>query len=158
MLQLAPGAHLGRFIIWTKSAFERLDAIWGSTRRASTTKKDYKLPHNLMTNPDITRVINSDEVQSKVRAAKTTVVRSTLKHNPLKNFKAMVRLNPYALTVRKASQATEAARLKQRQAAQEALRANKPVKRSTAEASALAAKKKHKPNKKKNYARIAADN
>jgi hypothetical protein len=29
-LQLAPGGHLGRFCIWTKSAFEKLDAIFGT--------------------------------------------------------------------------------------------------------------------------------
>ncbi len=29
MLQLAPGGHLGRFIIWTKSAFDQLDSIFG---------------------------------------------------------------------------------------------------------------------------------
>ena len=27
LLQLAPGGHLGRFCIWTKSAFERLDKV-----------------------------------------------------------------------------------------------------------------------------------
>lgn len=29
-LQLAPGGHLGRFIIWTKSAFSKLDEIFGA--------------------------------------------------------------------------------------------------------------------------------
>lgn len=29
LLQLAPGGHLGRFCIWTKSAFEKLDAVFG---------------------------------------------------------------------------------------------------------------------------------
>ena len=27
--QLAPGGHLGRFIIWTKSAFDKLDEVFG---------------------------------------------------------------------------------------------------------------------------------
>ncbi|KAL8524139.1 hypothetical protein ACS0TY_013922 [Phlomoides rotata] len=30
LLKLAPGGHLGRFIIWTKSAFEKLDEIYGT--------------------------------------------------------------------------------------------------------------------------------
>jgi len=157
LLQLAPGAHLGRFIIWTKGAFERLDSIWGSTRRTSALKKDYKLPHNIITNSDITRIINSDEVQSKVRPANHTVVRAPLKHNPLRNFNAMLRLNPYALTVRKAAQIAERARVKQRAAAQEALRANKPVPRTKSDAARLAAKKKHNPQKNKTYRRIAAE-
>ena len=29
LLQLAPGGHLGRFIIWTKSAFGMLDELYG---------------------------------------------------------------------------------------------------------------------------------
>ena len=31
-VQLAPGGHLGRFIIWTKSAFDRLDEVFGEHR------------------------------------------------------------------------------------------------------------------------------
>lgn len=29
LLQLAPGGHMGRFVIFTKSAFDRLDKIFG---------------------------------------------------------------------------------------------------------------------------------
>ena len=29
LLQLAPGGHLGRFCIWTKSAVEKLEGIFG---------------------------------------------------------------------------------------------------------------------------------
>ncbi|KAF9593346.1 hypothetical protein IFM89_021750 [Coptis chinensis] len=39
LLKLAPGGHLGRFIIWTKSAFEKLDSIYGSFDKASEKKK-----------------------------------------------------------------------------------------------------------------------
>jgi len=101
LLQLAPGGHMGRFIVWTKSAFERLNAIYGSINRESTQKSGYKLPRNIMANSDITRIINSDEVQSKVRPANNVVVRRRLKKNPLKNLGAMVRLNPYALSLRR---------------------------------------------------------
>ena len=58
-LQLAPGGHLGRFCIWTKSAFEKLDKIFGTTTVASQVKKGYKLPRSVMTNGDLTRLINS---------------------------------------------------------------------------------------------------
>ena len=37
VLQLAPGGHVGRFIVWTKSAFEKLDSIFGTTTEASGT-------------------------------------------------------------------------------------------------------------------------
>ena len=29
-MQLAPGGHVGRFIIWTKSAFAKLDSVFGA--------------------------------------------------------------------------------------------------------------------------------
>jgi large subunit ribosomal protein L4e len=41
LLQLAPGGHLGRFVIWTESAFAALDEVFGTTEKASIYKKDY---------------------------------------------------------------------------------------------------------------------
>jgi large subunit ribosomal protein L4e len=102
LLQLAPGGHMGRFIVWTKSAFDRLNEIYGSVDSASKLKSGYTLPHNIMGNSDLSRLINSDEIQSKVRPARTTVLRARHKKNPLKNLGVMVRLNPYALSVRRA--------------------------------------------------------
>ena len=71
MLQLAPGGHLGRFIIWTKSAFDQLDSVFGTVETESKEKKGYRLPQAPMTNSDLTRLINSDEIQSVVRPKKT---------------------------------------------------------------------------------------
>jgi len=53
LLQLAPGGHLGRFVIWTKDAFERLDALYGTQRKSATEKNDYKLPSSVLTNADL---------------------------------------------------------------------------------------------------------
>jgi len=102
LLQLAPGGHVGRFIVWTKSAFDRLNEIYGAIDSESTQKTGYTLPQNIMSNSDLTRLINSDEIQSTLRPAKTTVRRARLKKNPLKNLGVKVRLNPYALTLRRA--------------------------------------------------------
>jgi len=158
LLQLAPGAHLGRFIIWTKAAFEKLDAIWGSTRRTSTTKKDYRLPHNIMANSDITRIINSEEVQSKLRPARASkALHSRQKKNPLRNRNALVRLNPYATTVIKSQQRLEASRKKARQAAIEAARKGQPVKRSKSEERAIKHKKAHEKTKHATFKRINAE-
>lgn len=33
LLQLAPGGHMGRFVIFTKSAFDSLDKIYGESAR-----------------------------------------------------------------------------------------------------------------------------
>ncbi|ANB15231.1 ribosomal 60S subunit protein L4A [Sugiyamaella lignohabitans] len=97
LLQLAPGSHLGRFIIWTESAFSLLDEIWGSEANASA-KSGFTLPHNILSNADITRIINSSDIQSVVRAAgdKHQKRANALKKNPLKNKQVLLRLNPYA--------------------------------------------------------------
>ena len=41
LLQLAPGGHLGRFVIWTEGAFGLLDEVFGTFEKASAFKKDY---------------------------------------------------------------------------------------------------------------------
>jgi large subunit ribosomal protein L4e len=83
LLQLAPGGHLGRFVLWTAAAFAKLNANWGSFTRVSTQKTDYTLPRPLLTNSDLTRLINSDEVQSKVRAPVKTVSRFHASQEPI---------------------------------------------------------------------------
>lgn len=102
LLQLAPGGHLGRFVIWTQGAFERLDSIYGTFRKASVQKKGYRLPRPKMFNADLARIINSDEIQSTVRAAKETVRVARQRKNPLRNLQALLKLNPYAKSVRRA--------------------------------------------------------
>lgn len=54
-----------------------------------------------MGNPDLGRIINSDEVQSVVRPTKVDTKRRALKKNPLKNLGALLKLNPYAKTARR---------------------------------------------------------
>lgn len=103
LLQLAPGGHLGRFIVWTKSAFTKLDAIFGTVETASEQKKGYKLPRNIMTNPDLARLINSDEIQSVVVAPKVGSRGAPLKKNPLRNLGALLKLNPAAKNARRAA-------------------------------------------------------
>lgn len=102
LLQLAPGSHLGRFIIWTQSAFEQLDSVFGTVRVESEQKKGYKLPRAAMTLPDVGRIINSDEVQSVVRATKKGARVLRRKKNALKNLGVMIKLNPHAVAARRA--------------------------------------------------------
>lgn len=150
--QLAPGGHLGRFCVWTQSAFESLDKVrprgkldggsrpgwrcfflavavcalgaptpaqlltlrpcsrppppppqvFGTADTPSAQKKGYTLPRPIMTNADVARLINSDEVQSVVRPPKEAVIKSRpLKKNPLKNLGALVKLNPHAAVTRR---------------------------------------------------------
>lgn len=72
LLTLAPGGHLGRFIIWTESAFKQLEKIYGNGQSA-TSKKGFSLPRPILANADISRTISSDEVQSRLFAAKVSL-------------------------------------------------------------------------------------
>ena len=99
LLQFAAGGHLGRFIVWTSGAFAALDKIYGSTTTPSALKRDFLLPSNIIANADISRLINSSEVQAVVRAAKggaKTKRAGVQKKNPLVNRQVLLRLNPYA--------------------------------------------------------------
>eukprot|EP00013_Stygamoeba_regulata_P025088 CAMPEP_0177645052 /NCGR_PEP_ID=MMETSP0447-20121125/9038_1 /TAXON_ID=0 /ORGANISM="Stygamoeba regulata, Strain BSH-02190019" /LENGTH=441 /DNA_ID=CAMNT_0019147499 /DNA_START=20 /DNA_END=1345 /DNA_ORIENTATION=+ len=101
LLQLAPGGHVGRFVIWTESAFKKLDSIFGTYRKKSSVKKGFTLPHAVMTNASLTRIINSDEIQSRLRPAIKQTRKFIKKKNPLVNRGAMIKLNPFAETEKK---------------------------------------------------------
>lgn len=72
--QLAPGGQIGRFVIYTQSAVQALDSIFGSYKRDSEKKTGFKLNRSVLANADISRIINSNEVQSVVRTARTDFV------------------------------------------------------------------------------------
>jgi len=107
LLKLAPGGHVGRFCVWTESAFKALDSIFGTWRKESETKTGYNLPMPKMANCDLGRLLKSDEIQKVIRAPEKKVVRRRTKLNPLKNMKAMVKLNPFALVTRRANLLSE---------------------------------------------------
>merc|ERR1711973_414565 len=67
LLKLSPGSHLGRFCIWSEGAFQKLDSIYGTMRKASTEKTNFKLPRAKISNADLPRLINSDEVQTVLK-------------------------------------------------------------------------------------------
>jgi large subunit ribosomal protein L4e len=104
LLQLAPGGHVGRFIIWTESAFNALNERFGSyeggkgaSNLLARNGSAYKLPRSVMVNTDVERIIQSDAVQNVVRPRQLPPKRRPIKKNPLKNFDFLVKLNPYAL-------------------------------------------------------------
>jgi len=102
LLKLAPGGHVGRFCIWTESAFKKLDAIYGTWRKNSETKKDWNLPMHKMTNSDLSKLLKSEEIRKVLRAPNKRIVKAKkTKANPLKNIKAMLKLNPYAAVTKK---------------------------------------------------------
>jgi large subunit ribosomal protein L4e len=101
ILQLAPGGHLGRFIIWSESAIKELDAMYGTDlNKACPKKRNFRLPRSMLTTSDVTRVINSTEIKAAVRPKRRPVKRSTMSHNPLKNRTIMAKLNPHSVNIR----------------------------------------------------------
>jgi len=118
LLQLAPGGHVGRFVIWTESAFKELDNIFGTRKADSQHKLGFRIPNAVLTNADLGRIISSNEVQSAIRPAKFDTFRAR-KRNPLKNKGAMAKLNPFALTrTRRAAAAQKQASTKRKEKVQ----------------------------------------
>jgi len=107
LLKLAPGGHLGRFTIYTQSAFEALDTVF-----SSSSKKGFSLPRAVLTNSDLQRIIQSDSVKASLRPRRSATARKTIKKNPLKNIKVMLKLNPYAAVQKRAAQKAIAANTK----------------------------------------------
>lgn len=157
LLQLAPGGHLGRFIVWTRSAFTKLNDNWGSVNRESKQKTGYRLPRPIMANSDLNRIINSDEIQSKLRPAIKEVKRARLHKNPLTNLGVLVRLNPYALASRRLELQTQEKRKAARALAVENARKGIKAAPTPAEKKRATADKKHAARKKENYKRIIDD-
>merc|ERR1739844_742171 len=95
ILKLAPGGHVGRFCIWTESAFKKLDSLYGTWRKASSEKKSWNLPQPKMAVTDLSKLLKAEEIRKVLRAPNRKIHRAVLKMNPLKNVKAMLQLNPY---------------------------------------------------------------
>lgn len=96
LLQLAPGGHVGRFVIWTNTAFEHLNKLFSKDLKAK-----FVFPRAEMANADLARLINSSEIQSVIRPAVVNRRLARQKKNPLTNKKLMNKLNPYAAVIRK---------------------------------------------------------
>merc|ERR1712096_413414 len=103
LLKLAPGGHVGRFIIWTEAAFKKLDALYGTWKKPSATKAGWNLPQPKMANTDLSAL------RAVLRAPNRKVTRAVVRTNPLKNIRSMLQLNPYAALVKKKNLRNKAA-------------------------------------------------
>merc|ERR1711879_600829 len=63
LLKIAPGGHVGRFCIWTESAFKKLDNLYGTWRKESKEKKGYNLPQPKMAVTDLSKLLKSEEIR-----------------------------------------------------------------------------------------------
>jgi len=97
LLRLAPGGSFGRFLIFTESAFKKLNEIYGTAKGGAPLKKGYHLPRAAMENADLARIINSSEVQSVLKAKLEAPKTHSMKANALKNKSLMEELNPGSL-------------------------------------------------------------
>merc|ERR1712066_261567 len=111
LLKLAPGGHVGRFCIWTESAFKKLDALYGTWRKQSSEKNDWNLPQPKMAVTDLSKLLKSEEIQKVLRAPNRKITKAIVKTNPLKNVRAMLQLNPYAAVLKKNAELVSAKRL-----------------------------------------------
>merc|ERR1712113_247708 len=82
-------------------AIKRLSTLFGSKKAGSSSKKGFTLMRAPMTNTDISRIVNSDEIQSVLTAKKTPHQHVRTRKNPLKNASVLNRLCPYALASKK---------------------------------------------------------
>uniref|UniRef100_A0A240SW78 Large ribosomal subunit protein uL4 C-terminal domain-containing protein n=1 Tax=Glossina austeni TaxID=7395 RepID=A0A240SW78_GLOAU len=101
LLKLAPGGHVGRFVIWTESAFARLNELFGTWKSQSTLKKGYNLPQPKMANTDLSRFLKSEEIRKVLRDPRKKVFRRVRRLNPLSNVRQLIKLNPYAEVLRR---------------------------------------------------------
>lgn len=94
---------MGRLIIWTESAFRKLDLIYGTEVRKSVAKASFTMPRAKMCNADFSRLIRSEEIVKAVRPPKKTVKTVRIHRNPLKKSALLVKLNPYAAVIKRAA-------------------------------------------------------
>lgn len=99
LLQLAPGGHMGRFCVWSQAALEALDRIYGEDGK--------RIPTAAMTNADLARLINSDEIQSVLNPAKAQPEKYEAKANPLRSIVALEKLDRHAANKRRMAQQAE---------------------------------------------------
>merc|ERR1712096_140849 len=122
----APGGHVGRFCIWTESAFKKLDSIFGTWKKPSGTKSGWNLPMPKMANTDLSKLLKSEEIRKVLRAPNRKVHRAVLKTNPLKNIRTMLQLNPYAAVQKKNAELISAKKVRAK-AAKISGKSGKPV-------------------------------
>merc|ERR1712137_559810 len=115
--KLAPGGHVGRFCIWTESAFDKLNDLYGTWAQKSKLKTDYNLPQPIMSGTDLSRLLKSEEIQKVIRRPRKLVRRAAIKRNPLTNMRALAKLNPYAAVIKKSAASVIAARKQAKEAA-----------------------------------------
>nr|KAF6495891.1 hypothetical protein HJG63_010211 [Rousettus aegyptiacus] len=79
-------------------AWNNIKKVYCTWQKAASLKSNYNSPMHKVLNTDPSRILKSSEIQRALRAP-----RRVLKKNPLKNPRIMLKLNPYAKTVRQST-------------------------------------------------------
>mmetsp|Transcript_973 Transcript_973/g.1523 ORF Transcript_973/g.1523 Transcript_973/m.1523 type:complete len:388 (+) Transcript_973:55-1218(+) len=106
LVRLAPGGHVGRFIIWTQSALESLKAFGSYDNKSSASDYHrrgnvYTLPRSVLFNADIDSLIQSDAIQNVVRPVRPKRSKSRGTKNNLSNYKQLSAINPRGVATKK---------------------------------------------------------
>lgn len=70
IIGLAPGGKLGRLVIWTESAFLKLNAMFGCIGSEAELKRGYSLPTPMVSCDDLGEYFYSNEIQSLITLPK----------------------------------------------------------------------------------------
>jgi large subunit ribosomal protein L4e len=147
LLKLAPGGHVGRFCIWTESAFKKLDAIYGTWRKPASEKNGWNLPQPKMACTDLGKLLKSEEIRAVLRAPNRKILKRVIKTNPLKNVRTMLQLNPYSAVLKKNAELVSSKRFNEKAAAKAKKAGKKPAANPMAKRAAAVAKKPKKATK-----------
>lgn len=106
LVRLAPGGHVGRFIIWTQSALESLKAFGSYDNKSGASDYHrrgnvYTLPRAVLFNADIDSLIQSDAVQNVVRPVRPKRTKQSGSLNNLTNMKQLAAINPRGIATKK---------------------------------------------------------
>ena len=103
LLKLAPGAHVGRIVLWTSDAFAALDGIFGTYSQAKPVagKRGFMLPYPKMAVTDLSKLLHSEAVEKVLAKGKKPAKRAYHHKNALTNVRVLARLNPYAIAARR---------------------------------------------------------
>lgn len=64
LVDLCPGGHPGRLLVWSEKAFSQLNDIFGTQKEASKKKTNFYVPTPVILQPSVGRVLTSDTIQS----------------------------------------------------------------------------------------------
>lgn len=86
LLNLAPGGKLGRLVLWTESAFSKIDSLFGTFSTSSELKSNYSLPLPMITHSSLDEYFYSPEIQSLIKYPNMLPVESIVKSDAEKSI------------------------------------------------------------------------